>query len=318
VEFRFAAPSSVGSLLTRYRYKLEGYDRGWNEIAGERVAAYTSLPPGRYRFVVTASNAAGRWNETPASTSLRVLPPFWSTWWFRASVIAAVALLLWALFRLRMRAIEREQAAQAAFSQRLLTQQEEERKRVAGELHDSLGQSLLIIKNRALLALDGSGEQQLEEISATASAAIDEVRRIAHNLRPVELDHLGLTRSLQVLVQRMSSSSPILFSGDLEPVDKLLTKEAEVNVFRIVQEWLSNVARHSKATAAVVSLRRRDHHLRLRIQDDGSGVALRPADGRAGIGLRSIAERVEMLGARYDIRSKPGEGTTMTVEVPLG
>jgi signal transduction histidine kinase len=199
-----------------------------------------------------------------------------------------------------------------------MVQQEEERKRVASELHDSIGQSLLIIKNRALLAIDGTAStgEQLQEISETASSAVEEVRRIAHNLRPVELDHLGLTRSLEVLLKRMEASSPILFSADLEPVDRLLPKEAEVNVFRIVQEWLSNVARHSNASAALVSLRREDHHLKLRIRDDGDGFPAARGT-RPGIGLRSIAERVRMIGGTVDIRSEAGEGTTMTVEVPL-
>jgi signal transduction histidine kinase/ligand-binding sensor domain-containing protein len=322
VEFRFAAPTTRASRLIRYRYKLEGFDPRWNEVVGERVASYTQIPPGRYRFLVSASNADGAWTEKPASASVVVLPPFWQTWWFRTAAAAAAVLLLWLLYALRMRGVRKEQVAQAEFSRRLLMQQEDERKRVASELHDSLGQSLLIIKNRALLGIDqhatGAAREQLDEISTTASSAIDEVRRIAHNLRPAELDHLGLTRSLEVLVRRMSSSSPILFSGDLDPVDKLLPREAEVNVFRIVQEWLSNIARHSKATAAVVSLRREDHRLRLRIHDDGSGFGRDNAnEARTGIGLRSIAERVQMLGGTYDIRSTAGEGTSMTVDLPL-
>ena len=322
MEFRFAAPTTRASSLIRYRYKLEGFDPRWNDVVGERVAAYTRIPPGRYRFVVSASNADGRWSARPATTTVVVLPPFWRTWWFISIVSAAVVILLWLIYAIRIRAMRREQAAQAEFSRRLMINQEEERKRVASELHDSLGQSLLIIKNRALIGIDqnapGTAREQLDEISVTASSAIDEVRRIAHNLRPAELDHLGLTRSLEVLVRRMSSSSPILFSGDLEPVDRLLTKEAEVNVFRIVQEWLSNVARHSQATAAVVSLRREDDKLRLRIHDDGMGLPRTSAnDQRIGIGLRSIAERVQMLGGTYDIRSTAGEGTSMTVELPL-
>jgi len=266
--------------------------------------------------VVSASNGAGVWSSAPATASLRVLPPFWRTWWFLTIAVAAAMALLGVAYHIRIRKLQREQAAQADFSRRLMIQQEEERKRVAGELHDSLGQSLLIIKNRALMAIDGTGPgEQLHEISDTASSAIDDVRRIAHNLRPVELN-LGLTRSLEVLLNRMSSSSSILFHADFEPVDRLLTQEAEVNVFRIVQEWLSNVARHSQAKAAIVSLRRDNQHLKLRIRDDGTG--LRPPSGeRLGIGLRSIAERVEMIEGTYNISSTPGEGTILTVEVPL-
>jgi signal transduction histidine kinase len=319
VELRFAAPTTAASPRVRYRYKLEGFDERWNEIVGERVATYTRIPPGRYRFLVSASNADGRWSE-PASAIVNVLPPFWRTWWFLIAAAAAVVLLLWIIYRIRMRVFEREQAAQAEFSRKLLRQQEEERKRVAGELHDSLGQSLLIIKNRALLGIDGvvpeRAREQLGEISATATSAIDEVRRIAYALRPVELDHLGLVGSLQALIRRLSASSPILFSGDFDTDGVCVPKEAEIHIFRIVQEWLSNVARHSRATAAVVSLRSADHKLRLRIQDDGTGFS-RTEEGRIGMGLRGIVERVQMLGGTYDVRSTPGEGTSMTVELPL-
>ena len=323
IEFRFAAPTTGDSRLIRYRYRLEGFDTRWNEIVGARVASYSRVPAGQYRFLVSASSGDGGWSATPAAVALRVFPPFWQTWWFRVAAAAFVIVTLGTFYRMRVQALQRNQAAQAEFSRQLLIQQEEERRRVASELHDSLGQNLLIIKNRALLGIDGPSadvaREQLAEISDTASAAIDEVRRIAHNLRPAELDHLGLTRSVEALLRRMSSSSPILFSGDLEPVDELLTKDAQVSVFRIVQEWLSNVARHSQANAALVSLRRDDRWLRLRIRDDGTGFSRTDSaqNERPGIGLRSIAERVQMLGGTYDISSTPGEGTSMTVDLPL-
>jgi signal transduction histidine kinase/ligand-binding sensor domain-containing protein len=322
IEFRFAAPMTGMSRLIRYRYRLEGFDTRWTEMVGARVATYTRMPPGHYRFIVSASNAGGRWSAAPAAVALRVVPPLWQTWWFRLGAAVLVVLLLWMMYRMRIGTLEKKQAAQAEFSRLLLRQQEEERKRVSSELHDSLGQSLLIIKNRALLGIDGqsadAAHAQLEEISETASTAIDEVRRIAHNLRPAELDHLGLTRSVEALLRRMSSSSAILFSGDLESVDALLTDEAQVSVFRIVQEWTSNVARHSQANAALISLKREDRRLRLRILDDGTGFSRATAaqNERLGIGLRSIAERVHMLGGTYDI-SSTGEGTAMTVDLPL-
>jgi signal transduction histidine kinase len=323
VEFRFVAPTMTDSEAIRYRYRLDGFDNRWSDNGSARSVAYTSIPPGRYRFVVSASRAAGAWSPPAASTALVVLPPFWRTRWFIAINIVAAAILIGVLDHLRIRTIRQKEKAHAEFSRRVLIEQEAERKRVATELHDSLGQNLLVIKNRALLGMDENGEvtagEQLAEISSTATAALEEVRRIVHKLRPVELDHLGLGRSLEMLLRRMTSSSSVLFSGDLESIDGLLTKEAEMNVYRIAQEWLSNVARHSGAQAAVVSLRREQNKLRLRIRDDGGGFSRAQAsrDGRHGIGLRSIAERVEMLGGRYDIQSKPGEGTSMTIEFPV-
>src|SRR3954463_438646 len=138
---------------------------------------------------------------------------------------------------------------------RLLMLQDEERQRVAAELHDGLGQSLAIIKNRAQMGIRNGANpdrilEHLEEISATAAASIQEVREIAYNLRPYELDRLGLGAAIESMVERVSNSTSIRLTADLESMEDLLSPEAEISVYRIVQEALSNVIQHSKATAA--------------------------------------------------------------------
>jgi signal transduction histidine kinase/ligand-binding sensor domain-containing protein len=315
IELSFASLTFVDAERTRYRYMLEGLDRAWTQTVGERTVSYTGLPPGHYRFVVTAANAAGSWNPRAAALNIDVLPPFWRTWWFFALVSVAMIIATTTLFRRRLLALEARRAAQAEFSRRLLVQQEEERRRVAAELHDSLGQNLLVIKNRAMLAAEGDATQ-IEEISATASAAIDEVRRIAHNLRPAELDHLGVTKAIEALVRRTGTASNILFAAGVDPIDGLLSKESEVNLFRIVQEWMSNVVRHSGATAAVLNIAYEAPRLSVRFHDDGIGLRQdRASGGRIGMGMRSIAERAQLLGATCEIVSREGEGTTMTMHV---
>ncbi len=322
IDIDFASMTFIDAERVRYRYMLAGLDEKWSQMIGARTVSYAGLPPGQYRFVVSSANAAGLWNMKPAELEIAILPPFWRTWWFMAAAGALIAALIALAFWLRVRTLEKRRAAQAEFSRRLMMQQEEERKRVAVELHDSLGQNLLVIKNRALLAAEAQGGApavalQLDEISVTASNAIDEVRRIAYNLRPAELDHLGITKAIETLLRRVGDTSPaLLLSTQLDPIDGLLRREEEVNVFRIVQEWMSNVVRHAGATAAVVSIRHQAPRLTIRIQDDGVGLPQTESkDGRIGMGIRSIAERAKMLGGTCEIVSDRGEGTTLSIEI---
>jgi PAS domain S-box-containing protein len=220
----------------------------------------------------------------------------------------------------------RDELALQMLTGRLLMLQDEERRRVAAELHDGLGQSLAIIKNRALLGLGDQTNQdqaieQLEEISATATSAIFEVREIAHNLRPYELDRLGLVPAIESMVERVSDSTSVNLSTDLELIDGLLSLDAETSVYRIVQEGLNNVIKHSHATAARIEIKKNGKQLTISIQDNGTGMTPpAPADNgnRArGFGLAGITERVRLLGGSLAIDSRPTGGTTMTIRLEL-
>jgi signal transduction histidine kinase len=205
---------------------------------------------------------------------------------------------------------------------RIFMLQDEERQRVAAELHDGLGQSLAIIKNRAQMGLRSQADpdrmmEQLEEISATATASILEVREIAHNLRPYELDRLGLGAAIESMVERVSNSTSISLTADLEGMKDLLSPEAETSVYRIVQEALNNVIQHSKATAARIEIRTCGRQMTISIQDNGSGFPVSVGNGSnaGGYGLAGIAERVRGLGGFFEIVSQPEGGTTLTVHL---
>ncbi len=206
---------------------------------------------------------------------------------------------------------------------RLIHLQDEERKRIATELHDSLGQSLVIIKNRATIGLRDSADcermsEQLEEISSTATAAIDEVHEIAHNLRPYELDRLGLIKALEAMIAKLAKSSAIHFAADLDGVDGLLSSAAETSIYRIVQEGLNNVIKHAEATEAQISIKRVDSRLVVSIKDNGKGLEHSGlhADG-VGLGLIGIAERARLLGGSMEVKDQTGGGTRMIVTLGL-
>ena len=244
--------------------------------------------------------------------------------------------LVFGAFQYRVRQLDRARVAQERFSRQLLASQEHERQRIASELHDSLGQSLLIIKNRAWLALSGIEDreataEQLAEISESAAHAIDEARAISYNLRPYQLERFGLTRTLNAIVQQADKTSGIRFEIEIEEIDGLLTKEAEISLYRIVQESLNNMIKHSRATEARLTIRRDGAFLRLLAQDNGqgidnaeqfvaqmgSGTEAAPLAQTGGFGLIGMAERARILGGTFALNSTPGASTTINIALPI-
>ena len=327
VEFRFTGLSLVAPEKVRFRYRLEGFDSEWVEAGTRRAAYYTSVPPGRYQFRVAACNNDGVWNDTGASLGLLVLPPWWQTSWFRALVGITLSGLVFWWGEHRVLRLRRERAARMAFSQRLIESQEEERKRIAAEMHDSLGQDLLVIKNRALLglkdpALTPHALEQMEEISRMASHTLEEVREISRNLRPYQIDRLGLTKALQAMAATVSRASGLPCVAEFDSLDRLLAAPREIHLYRIVQELLNNVVKHSHASQCRVSARRQKDRLVLTVEDDGrgfdAGAALARPPGSLGLGLGVIAERVSFLGGTWQCDSRPGHGTAWRIEIPQG
>jgi len=319
LEIHYSGLSFINPELVKFKYKLEGLDRDWIDAQTRRTAYYSHIPPGNYTFKVLAANRDGVWNEVGASVTLSVLPPFWQTWWFLVLAAIAVTLMVFTLYRRRINLLTRANAAREAFALKLIESQERERKRIAAELHDSLGQSLVLIKNWALLGLQAEAQKRspkpnLDEISETASEAIREVREISYNLGPYQLDRLGLKKTIEEMVQKVDDSSPTDFSADIGEIDGCLAREAEVSFFRIVQEAVSNVVKHAEAAEAWLEIEREGGQLILTIRDDGKGFDTGYAE--SGLGLLGMTERVGLLRGELSVRSEIGKGASIRVTLP--
>ena len=313
----FSKPEQV-----KFRYKLEGFDQDWIEVGNRRAAYYTNVPPGNYRFLVTASTTSGIWNEQPAGKDVIVLSdPIWKKWWFILSASILVILALVIFYRLRLLQLEKTRQRQQEFSRALIESQEQERKRIAGELHDGLGQTLLIIKNRAFLGTKANdlaiANEQLSEISASSGAAIDQAREIAYYLRPSQLERFGLTSAIEEMIRQAGESSEIDFESRVESLDGIFSPENEINFYRIVQEGVNNVLKHSEATSAGVIIKRTDGKVELFIEDNGKGLpgGVPNAKKSAGFGLFGIEERLRILGGKLSINSAPGNGTRVSITI---
>jgi PAS domain S-box-containing protein len=220
----------------------------------------------------------------------------------------------------REQAIEREQRARAEYTLQLIASQEAERTRIAGELHDSLGQSLSLIKNHAQLlllnkTLDADTRNEIQTISDSTSAAIAEMRRISQDLHPYQLDHLGLTGALDALVESAGNATSITFTRKFDNVDDVFSRNAAASLYRIVQEGVNNLLKYSHAKNARVMLERDLHETRLHIEDDGSG--FNPEQTGSGMGLKNIAERARILGGRLKLDSAPRRGTRIEITIPI-
>ena len=326
LEIRYTGLSFTSPEKMRFQYRLEEANAEWREAGGRRAAYFEGLQPGAYRFRVKACNNDGIWNTSGASVAVLVLPYYWQTSWFGAGVCASVGGLVLAFYRRRISRLERDRALQRDFSRRLIDSQESERKRIAGELHDSLGQNLLIIKNRATLAgIDPSTPpkvlEQIREISDVSLQSIQEVRTIAQALRPHHLERFGLSKSIKAMVRQLGEGGPVRIESEVAPLEGLLSPDEEMNLYRILQESLNNIVKHSGAASARIRVLRDVRCVRIVIEDDGRGFEPGEVGSRApeqpGFGLTSIGERVKMLGGTWQIRSAPGQGARIEIELPI-
>lgn len=326
VEFRFAGLSLISAAGVRFRHKLEGIEADWVEAGSRRVAHYSHVGPGRYRFRVVACNSAGVWNEEGATLTLDVLPRFWETAWFLglagAAVVGGVA---GAARHLATRKLRRE--VERLERQRAL---ERERARIAKDIHDDLGAGLTQITLLSELARTDpphEAERLLQQISETArelTHAMDEIVW-AVNPRNDTLD--SLTGYLCKLAQEHLAVAGIQcrleIPASLPPLP--VSSEVRHHLFLATKEALHNVVKHARAAEVRLRMELRESSFTLAIEDDGRGFA---AEGRtestsgdpsrsAGHGLDNIARRLAAVGGRCAIRSAPGRGTCVELHVPL-
>ncbi|MDI6802493.1 MAG: two-component regulator propeller domain-containing protein [Bacteroidota bacterium] len=324
--FEFAALDYTIPGKNEYMYMLEGYDKDWIHSGTRRYAAYTNLDGGDFVFRVKGSNNDGVWNNEGRSVKIIITPPYWETWWARVIIALFVITLGYSFYRIRTAKMNKEKITQQELSKKFIEFQEHERKRIASELHDSLGQNLLIIKN-ALHQCEGNVTarnltmEELHDISELAQESIDEVREISYDLHPHTLDRLGLRKAIQSCVKKFIQVSPIQFTYDADEIDKLFSQIEEIHIFRIIQEALNNVVKHSGASECNVSVKHKDGILNIQITDNGKGfevdTVLIKGKNNEGFGISNIIERVKLLKGEIAVKSSPNNGAAIYIKIPI-
>jgi signal transduction histidine kinase/ligand-binding sensor domain-containing protein len=314
----FAAPEKL-----QFRYQLEGQDRNWREVANDRGAQYSNLPPGDYVFRVTAANKSGVWNEAGATLEFSVTPAWFQTDWFYASCVLAGLLIAWTIYRIRMRQVAR--SLHARFDERL-----SERSRIARDLHDTLLQSFqasLIQMQRARNHFSRSSEEAIRTLDnaiGSAEQAIVEGRDAIQDLRPTvtpqsHLEHLLTVAGQELAKAQDANGTPPMFRVTVEGPHRSLSPILQDEVYRIGREVLRNAFRHSQASHIEAEVRYDNRKLRLRIRDDGKGIdqGIMAEGAKAGHwGLPGARERAIRIGARLDFWSEAGAGTEVELTVP--
>jgi len=312
-----AAPEKV-----RFRYKLEGQDTDWREVINERKVQYSNLPPRTYRFRVTASNNNGVWNEQGASLDFSIEPAYWQTTWFRASCVGAFLLLLWALYRFRIRQIAQQ------FNMRL-EERVNERTRIARDLHDTMMQNFqgALLQLRAGLRFLSTEPGKAEEVLAgaidQAAQAIRGGREAVQGLRASAQESNDLGAAIMRLGHELAAGQPAgsarTVRVQVEGIARDLHPIIRDEIFRVAAEALRNAAQHSRGTRVEVELWYDPREFRLRVRDDGQGIdpSILAAGGRElHFGLRGMSERATLVGGKLTVWSAPGSGTEVELVIP--
>jgi ligand-binding sensor domain-containing protein/signal transduction histidine kinase len=313
-DFAFAGLSFVAPEKVRYKYRLEGFDKDWVDGGDRRVAYYTNLGPGDYRFEVIASNNDGVWSRTPAVLSFRLRPHFYRTAWFYALCALGLVLLAWQLYALRLRQVR------ARFNAVL-----QERNRIARELHDNLAQEILGVSvqleivARLLNTSTEAARTHLDRARALVRSSIAEARRYVWDLRSQSLEERDLPTALAEMTRRLTAESGVQTQFQVGGTFRPLPPQVENNLLRIGQEAVNNAVRHAQARTITVNLDFDVRGVRLSVKDDGRGFDRQSqANGSNGhFGLVSMRERAEEMGGSVQINSSPGEGSEVAVSIPV-
>jgi signal transduction histidine kinase/ligand-binding sensor domain-containing protein len=321
--FEFAALSYANSHKNRYRFKLEDFDRGWNEVdSKQRLATYTNLDPGKYVFRVQGSNSDGIWNEEGVSLAIVITPPWWSTNWFRVLCAVIAVTLLWAAYHWRLRQLQHQFEV-------TLDARVGERTRIARELHDTLLQSfqglLLQLEVVSQMQLDRpiEAKQNLDRTIERAAQAITEGRDAVQGLRASTVQTNDLARAINTLGEELATDprndgSPTLgvtVEGEPRNLHPILRDE----IYRISAEALRNAFHHAAARHIEVEVRYDHDEFRLHVRDDGKGIdpAVLSRQGSEGhYGLPGMRERAELVGGKLTVWSEVGAGTEVELRVP--
>ncbi len=323
--FKFASLIFNNPQKNQYAYKMEGFDKDWTYSGARRRVTYTNLNPGDYVFRVKGSNNDGIWNEEGTSIKIHISPPYWKTVWFKGLSFLSFVGAGWLTYRQRLEKLEKETRAQEEFSRKLIEVQESEKKRIADDLHDTIAHEILMSKQKAMMALKHKDdkdrmEKTLEEISELTSATITEVRNIAYGLHPHQLDRLGFTKTIKSIINEVSRSTSIKCVFETDNVDQLLSKESEINLFRVIQEIMSNIIKHSEATEVILKVSKLEDHILILLIDNGKGMNLKGKEfieAKNGLGISTIAERLKIMNGEVSINSEIKKGTTLRFKIPI-
>ena len=321
IEIHYTSLNLAAPERATFRYRMVGHESGWIAAGEDRVARYSRLPPGEYRFEVTAANEDGLWNEVGSTLHIVVEPPFWRTWWFLGSaVIVLLGSVVGGVYFLSTQRLQRQ-------VERLRQQQalDNERARIARDLHDQLGASLTQVSLLGeLVESDKDAPDEVEgharQITQTARETTRTLDEIVWAVNPSNDTLDALITYFCKYAQEYLSVAGIRYRLDA-PAQLPTTPippEVRHNLFLAAKEAVTNVVRHAAASAVQIRLRLEASRFVLQIEDDGRGLAgMDPKLAQTRNGLRNMQKRMEEIGGGFAMTPAPEKGTVVVLTAPL-
>ena len=321
LEIDYSAVSLNRASRVRFRYKLESVDAVWRDAGSRRQAFYNDLPPGKYRFVVSASNGDNLWNEAGATMNMVVPPAFNQTTWFRSLCVAAFLALLFSLYRLRLLYLTKQ------FNARL-EGRVSERTRIARDLHDTLLQSFqgVLLRFQTAYALFDTRPTDAKDVLANSidqtAQAITEGREAVQGLRASTVESNDLAQAITTLGEQLAAEASTTSVGmfvEVEGTPWKLHPIVRDEIYGVASEALRNAFRHAEAQQIEVEFRYDERQLRLRVRDDGKGIdtTFLKAEGREGhYGLHGMRERAKLMGGKLTVWTAAQSGTEIELIIP--
>jgi len=317
LQIDYTAPSLVVPEKVLFRYKLENWDRDWQEAGNRRQAFYNNLPPGNYRFRVIACNNSGVWNEAGTFLDFTIAPAYYQTIWFRVLMVAVFLISLALIYQLRLRQVARQ--VRVRMEERL-----EERERIARDLHDTLLQSVqgLILKFHAgikQIPRDTPAYDALEKTLDHADEVLAEGRDRVRNLRTTTIPFGGLPAAFKRLVEETPQADDVTFKTVVEGSVRELHPVVSEECYCVGREAIVNALTHSGGHKVEVEITYDSGQFRLRVRDNGRGFdpKILEEGGRPNHwGLQGMRERADKIGAQLKLWSRQATGTEVELIVP--
>jgi signal transduction histidine kinase/ligand-binding sensor domain-containing protein len=314
-----------------YYYKMEGVDADWKSNGNLNFATYTQLNPGSYTFFVKCKNSDGAGSITSATLKIIIAPPFWGTVWFKSLMLALLLAIIYFIYLNRIKKIKRQNEnkqkalelkneEQAKSFNAILKGQEEERSRIAKDLHDGLGGLLsgtkLSLSNlKDVLPLNIELNEKFNKSIGQIDTSISELRKIAHNLMPEALEKFGLENVIKDYCNTLQISSGIPIYFEALGLQRRLSNTVSLYIYRIIQELVNNAVKYSKAKSINAQLTITENKIFITVEDDGIGFEKNKLYNTEGLGFKSIQQRTEFLKGKIEVDTTLHKGTSINIEL---
>jgi len=317
-EFQYSAPELTAPKKLHFRYNLEGLDQTWTDAGASRLAVYNRLPAGQYRFRVMVCGEDGVWREAKNAITLRIVPPFWQTWWFQALIITGIVPFIFGMIALNIRRRMRRSL------ERLETQRAVEavRQRITRDLHDELGSAITEILQVGDLTLQPKPGPEILRLKLKTVMSL--LRQLSITVSEITWTMSSRNDTLPSLVGYISNHAQEFFRYSnircrLDVTKNLpgvmVSSQTRHNLFLAVKEALNNIAKHSGANEVILRAHYAEPMLQISIEDNGRGfeAAIHPR----GEGLANMQTRLNALKGEIKIFSQAGRGTTVQFTLDL-